>query len=300
MSKQVKVNNKPRKTTEKITLAALNTIGYLTFLFVVAYIPLGLGWAFGLRNNGQTDILKPMVPLLIVFAATSIIFFILCLCEKFRLLFSVSALVAFALLITMGISVGLYMNSPAHACTKSNEHAEYVNGSCMYQEKVIVADQVFSYSDSYGITKNIDGKLVSGVEYVVDTGYDNGRQYSKGEKVFVADSDFKQEGFGGYYDTKNIKNQVSIDSVFLIEGANSLHNKYVIHTKEDTLQRSIEEPHPNWDKRVELKNSESGNREEYVYLGADANKPEHASELTRVTNKYDEHIFWGKTLLEGE
>lgn len=300
MSKQVKVNNKPRNITEKIILTALNTIGYLTFLFVVACIPLGLGWAFGLRNNGQSAILKPMLPLLIIFAATSIIFFILCLCEKFKLLFSVSTLVAFALLITMGISVGLYMNSPAHACAKSNEHAEYVNGSCMYQEKVIVADQVFSYSDSYGITKNIDGKLVSGTEYVVEAGYDNGRQYSKGEKIFVAESDFKQEDFGGYYDTKNIKKHISIDSVFLFEGDNGLHNKYVIHTKEDMLQRSIEDPHPNWDKRVELQNNETGNKEKYVYLGADANKTEHTSELAWVTNKYDKHVFWGKTLLEGE
>ena len=300
MSEQVKVNNKPIKIIENIILATLNTIGYLTFLFVVAYIPLGLGWSFGLRNNGQSDILKPMIPLLFTFAATSIIFFILFLCEKFRLLFRGSALVAFALLITMGISVGSYMNSPNHACAKSNEHAEYVNGSCMYQEKVIVADQVFSYSDSYGITKNIDGKFVSGVEYVVDTGYDNGRQYSKGEKVFVAESDFKQEDFGGYYDTKNIKNHISIDSVFLFEGDNGLHNKYVIHTKEDMLQRSIEEPHPNWDNRVELQNNETGNREEYVYLGADGNKTEHTSELARVTNKYDKHVFWGKTLLEGE
>lgn len=300
MSEQVKVNNKPIKIIENIILATLNTIGYLTFLFVVAYIPLGLGWSFGLRNNGQSDILKPMIPLLFTFAATSIIFFILFLCEKFRLLFRGSALVAFALLITMGISVGSYMNSPNHACVKSNEHAEYVNGSCMYQEKVIVADQVFSYSDSYGITKNIDGKFVSGVEYVVDTGYDNGRQYSKGEKVFVAESDFKQEDFGGYYDTKNIKNHISIDSVFLFEGDNGLHNKYVIHTKEDMLQRSIEEPHPNWDNRVELQNNETGNREEYVYLGADGNKTEHTSELARVTNKYDKHVFWGKTLLEGE
>lgn len=170
----------------------------------------------------------------------------------------------------------------------------------MYKEKVIVADQVFSYSDSYEITKNIDGKLVSGTEYVVDTGYDNGRQYSKGEKVFVAESDFKQEDFGGYYDTKNIKNYISIDSVFLVEGTNGLHNKYVIHTKEDMLQRSIEEPHPNWDKRVELQNNETGNKEEYVYLGADANKTEHTSELARVTNKYDKHVFWGKTLLEGK
>lgn len=300
MSEQVKVNNKPRKIIEKTVFSAVSTIVYLTCLFIVACIPVGLGWAFGLRNNGQADLLNPMIPLLIVFAATSIIFFILCLCEKFRLLFSGSALVAFALLITMGISVGLYMNSPAHACTKSNEHAEYVNGSCMYQEKVIVADQVFSYSDSYGITKNIDGKLVSGTEYVVEAGYDNGRQYSKGQKVFVAESDFKQEDFGGYYDTKNIKNYISIDSVFLFEGANGLHNKYVIHTKEDMLQRSIEEPHPNWDKRVELQNNETGNKEEYVYLGADANRSEHTSEVARVTNKYDKHVFWGKTLLEGE
>jgi hypothetical protein len=173
-------------------------------------------------------------------------------------------------------------------------------GYGMYQEKVIVADQVFSYSDSYEITKNIDGKLVSGTEYVVDTGYDNGRQYSKGQKVFVAESDFKQEDFGGYYDTKNIKNYISIDSVFLVEGTNGLHNKYVIHTKEDMLQRSIEDPHPNWDKRVELQNNETGNKEEYVYLGADANRSEHTSELARVTNKYDKHVFWGKTLLEGE
>ena len=262
MSEQVKVNNKPIKIIEKTVFSALSTIVYLTFLFIVACIPVGLGWAFGLRNNGQADLLKPMIPLLIVFAATSIIFFILCLCEKFRLLISGSALVTLALLITMGISVGSYMNSPNHACTKSNEYAEYVNGSCMYKEKVIVADQVFSYSDSYGITKNIDGKLVSGTEYVVDTGYNNGRQYSKGQKVFVADSDFKQEDFGGYYDTKNIKNYA-----------------------------------PN---RVELQNNETGNKEEYVYLGADGNKTEHTSELARVTNKYDKHVFWGKTLLEGE
>lgn len=300
MSEQVKANNKPIKITEEIILSTLSTIAYLTFLFVVAYIPLGLGWAFGLRNNGQSHILKPMIPLLVAFAATSIIFFILCLYKKIRLLIIDSTLVAFVLLITMGINVGLYMNSPDHACTKSNEHAEYVNGSCMYQEKVIVADQVFSYSDSYGITKNIDGKLVSGTEYVVEAGYDNGRQYSKGQKVFVAESDFKQEDFGGYYDTKNIKNYISIDSVFLFEGANGLHNKYVIHTKEDMLQRSIEEPHPNWDKRVELQNNETGNKEEYVYLGADANRSEHTSEVARVTNKYDKHVFWGKTLLEGE
>ena len=88
--------------------------------------------------------------------------------------------------------------------------------------------------------------------------------------------------------------------MFLFEGDNGLHNKYVIHTKEDMLQRSIEEPHPNWDKRVELQNNETGNKEEYVYLGADANKTEHTSELARVTNKYDKHVFWGKTLLEGE
>ena len=134
----------------------------------------------------------------------------------------------------------------------------------------------------------------------LDTGYNNGRQYSKGQKVFVADSDFKQEDFGGYYDTKNIKNYAPIDSVFLVEGTGGLHNKYVIHTKEDMLQRSIEEPHPNWDNRVELQNNETGNKEEYVYLGADGNKTEHTSELARVTNKYDKHVFWGKTLLEGE
>ena len=88
--------------------------------------------------------------------------------------------------------------------------------------------------------------------------------------------------------------------MFLVEGTGGLHNKYVIHTKEDMLQRSIEEPHPNWDNRVELQNNETGNKEEYVYLGADGNKTEHTSELARVTNKYDKHVFWGKTLLEGE
>lgn len=66
------------------------------------------------------------------------------------------------------------------------------------------------------------------------------------------------------------------------------------------LQRSIEEPHPNWDKRVELQNNETGNKEEYVYLGVDANRSEHTSEVAQVTNKYDKHVFWGKTLLEGE
>lgn len=62
MSEQVKVNNKPREIIEKTVFSVISTIVYLTCLFVVAYIPLGLGWAFGLRNNGQSAILKPMLP----------------------------------------------------------------------------------------------------------------------------------------------------------------------------------------------------------------------------------------------
>lgn len=105
--------------------------------------------------------------------------------------------------------VGWQGTSPSHACFTSSKHAELRAIGCSYVEEVIVADQVFTYTESYPLSKEVGGKIVNGTLYVVDAGYDGDRKYEHGDEIFIPKDDMKNNGYGGYSESKDWKNPLA-------------------------------------------------------------------------------------------
>lgn len=193
--------------------------------------------------------------------------------------------------------VGWQGNDSSHACFASSEHAELRASGCSYVEDTIVADQVFSYTESYALSKDVGGKTVNGTLYVVDAGYDGDRKYEHGEKVFIPKDDMKTSGYGGYSESKD---WTETTGAFTSDG--NISKRYVIHTTKTQLVRPITDPQPNWEEKVEQRFGEPDKGADYVYVG-DVFKDQRKHELQGAHLKgggatYD-HVFWNKALVEG-
>lgn len=193
--------------------------------------------------------------------------------------------------------IGWQGNDSSHACFASSEHAELRASGCSYVEDTIVADQVFSYTESYALSKDVDGKTVNGTLYVVDAGYDGDRKYGHGEKVFIPKDDMKTSGYGGYSESKDWKKPTGIFSPD--KGATK---RYIIHTTKTQLVRPITDPQPNWEEKVEQRFGEPDKGTDYVYVGeVFKNQRKHELQGTYLVGggTMGDHVFWNKNLVEG-
>lgn len=193
--------------------------------------------------------------------------------------------------------VGWQGNDSSHACFASSKHAELRAIGCSYVEEVIVADQVFSYSESYALSKDVGGKTVNGTLYVVDAGYDGARKYERGEKVFIPKDDMKTSGYGGYSESKDWKKPTGIFSP-----DKGTTKRYIIHTTKTELVRPITDPQPNWEEKVEQRFGEPDKGADYVYVG-EVFKSQRKHELQGTYlvggGTMGDHVFWNKNLVEG-
>ena len=190
--------------------------------------------------------------------------------------------------------VGWQGNDSSHACFASSEHAELRAIGCSYVEDTIVADQVFTYTESYPLSKDVDGKTVNGTLYVVDAGYDGDRKYEHGEKVFIPKDDMKNSGYS------ESKDWTKTTGAFTSDG--NISKRYVIHTTKTQLVRPITDPQPNWEEKVEQRFGEPDKGADYVYVGeVFKNQRKHelqGAHLSGGGTIYD-HVFWNKALVEG-
>lgn len=193
--------------------------------------------------------------------------------------------------------IGWQGTDSSHACFASSKHAELRAIGCSYVEEVIVADQVFTYTESYPLSKEVGGKIVNGTLYVVDAGYDGDRKYGHGDEIFIPKDDMKNNGYGGYSESKDWKKPTGIFST-----DQGTTKRYIIHTTKTQLVRPITDPQPNWEEKVEQRFGEPDKGADYVYVGeVFKNQRKHelqGAHLSGGGTMYD-HVFWNKNLVEG-
>lgn len=193
--------------------------------------------------------------------------------------------------------VGWQGTDSSHACFTSSKHAELRAIGCSYVEEVIVADQVFTYTESYPLSKEVGGKIVNGTLYVVDAGYDGDRKYEHGDEIFIPKDDMKNNGYGGYSESKDWKKPTGIFSP-----DKGTTKRYIIHTTKTQLVRPITDPQPNWEEKVEQRFGEPDKGADYVYVGeVFKNQRKHELQGTYLVGggTMEDHVFWNKKLVEG-
>lgn len=199
--------------------------------------------------------------------------------------------------VACAVIIGWQGNDSSHACFSSSEHAELRAIGCSYVEEVIVADQVFSYTESYPLSKEVGGKIVNGTLYVVDAGYDGDRKYEHGDEIFIPKDDMKNSGYGGYSESKDWKKPTGIFSP-----DQGTTKRYIIHTTKTQLVRPITDPQPNWEEKVEQRFGEPDKGADYVYVGeVFKNQRKHELQGTYLVGggTMGDHVFWNKNLVEG-
>jgi hypothetical protein len=193
--------------------------------------------------------------------------------------------------------IGWQGTDSSHACFASSKHAELRAIGCPYVEEVIVADQVFTYTESYPLSKEVGGKIVNGTLYVVDAGYDGDRKYEHGDEIFIPKDDMKNNGYGGYSESKDWKKPTGIFSP-----DKGTTKRYIIHTTKTELVRPITDPQPNWEEKVEQRFGEPDKGADYVYVGeVFKNQRKHELQGTYLVGggTMEDHVFWNKALVEG-
>ena len=193
--------------------------------------------------------------------------------------------------------IGWQGTDSSHACFASSKHAELRAIGCSYVEEVIVADQVFTYTESYPLSKEVGGKIVNGTLYVVDAGYDGDRKYGHGDEIFIPKDDMKNNGYGGYSESKDWKKPTGIFSP-----DKGTTKRYIIHTTKTQLVRPLTDPQPNWEEKVEQRFGEPDKGADYVYVGeVFKNQRKHELQGTYLVGggTMEDHVFWNKALVEG-
>ena len=282
-----------------VDLGALIAIGYLLLgaLVLAPILFAEVIWGFTHKEFlylwGEGPLAAVLVVTVIVTALGMTTWFIPVL-RKLRHLF---VWVLVGCFVACAAIVGWQGNDSSHACFASSEHAELRAIGCSYVEDTIVADQVFSYTESYALSKDVDGKTVNGTLYVVDAGYDGDRKYGQGEKVFIPKDDMKNSGYGGYSESKD---WTKTTGAFTSDG--NISKRYVIHTTKTELVRPITDPQPNWEEKVEQRFGEPDKGADYVYVG-DVFKDQRKHELQGTYlvsgGTMGDHVFWNKNLVEG-
>ena len=193
--------------------------------------------------------------------------------------------------------IGWQGNDSSHACFASSRHAELRAIGCSYVEEVVVVDQVFSYTESHPLIKEVNGKTVNGTLYVVDAGFDGDRKYGHGDEVFIPEDDMKNGEYGGYSVSQNWRKHSGIFS-----RDQGLSKRYIIHTTKTELVRPITDPQPNWEEKVEQRFGEPDKGADYVYVGEvfkDQRKHELQGTYLVSGGTMGDHVFWNKNLVEG-
>lgn len=191
-----------------VDLGALIAIGYLLLgaLVLAPILFAEVIWGFTHKEFlylwGEGPLAAVLVVTVIVTALGMTTWFIPVL-RKLRRLF---AWVLVGCFVACAAIVGWQGTDSSHACFASSKHAELRAIGCSYVEEVIVEDQVFTYTESYPLSKEVGGKIVNGTVYIVDTGYDGDRKYGHGDEIFIPKDDMKNNGYGGYSESKDWKN----------------------------------------------------------------------------------------------
>lgn len=143
-----------------------------------------------------------------------------------------------------------FNSSQAASCFKISDEASFIDNQCALNNKVVIADSMFAYSESQTVVKQIDGKYVEGIEYTVDDhGKNYGVNYHKGEKVFIPKSELGEpydKWDEATYDLERWGYSNIEDHYFRkdILGGDS---KYVLHmTKKEHKSFVGESSAPNW------------------------------------------------------
>lgn len=143
-----------------------------------------------------------------------------------------------------------FNSSQAASCFKISDEASFIDNQCALNNKVVIADSMFAYSESQTVVKQIDGKYVEGIEYTVDDhGKNYGVNYHKGEKVFIPKSELGEpydKWDEATYDLERWGYSNIEDHYFRkdILGGDS---KYVLHmTKKEHKSFVGESSVPNW------------------------------------------------------
>ena len=282
-----------------VDLGALIAIGYLLLgaLVLAPILFAEVIWGFTHKEFlylwGEGPLAAVLVVTVIVTALGMTTWFIPVL-RKLRRLF---AWVLVGCFVACAAIVGWQGTDSSHACFASSKHAELRAIGCSYVEEVIVADQVFTYTESYPLSKEVGGKIVNGTVYIVDTGYDGDRKYGHGDEIFIPKDDMKNNGYGGYSESKDWKKPTGIFST-----DQGTTKRYIIHTTKTQLVRPITDPQPNWEKKVEQRFGEPDKGADYVYVGeVFKNQRKHelqGAHLSGGGTMYD-HVFWNKNLVDG-
>jgi len=282
-----------------VDLGALIAIGYLLLgaLVLAPILFAEVIWGFTHKEFlylwGEGPLAAVLVVTVIVTALGMTTWFIPVLRKLCRLF----AWVLVGCFVACAAIVGWQGTDSSHACFASSKHAELRAIGCSYVEEVIVADQVFTYTESYPLSKEVGGKIVNGTVYIVDTGYDGDRKYGHGDEIFIPKDDMKNNGYGGYSESKD---WTKTTGAFTSDG--NISKRYVIHTTKTELVRPITDPRPNWEEKVEQRFGEPDKGADYVYVGeVFKNQRKHelqGAHLSGGGTMYN-HVFWNKNLVEG-
>lgn len=143
-----------------------------------------------------------------------------------------------------------FNSSQAVSCFKISDEASFIDNQCALNNKVVIADSMFAYSESQTVVKQIDGKYVEGIEYTVDDhGKNYGVNYHVGEKVFIPKSDLGEQDNKWDEATYDLDRwwYPNIEDHYLRKDILDGEPKYVLHmTKKDYKSLVSESSVPNW------------------------------------------------------
>lgn len=143
-----------------------------------------------------------------------------------------------------------FNSSKAASCFKISDEASFIDNQCALNDKVVIADSMFAYSDSQTVVKQVDGKYVEGIEYTVDDrGKNYGVNYHVGEKVFIPKSDLGEQDNKWDETTYDLERwwYTNIEDHYLKKDILDGDSKYVLHmTKKEHKSFVGESFIPNW------------------------------------------------------
>lgn len=143
-----------------------------------------------------------------------------------------------------------FNSSTAASCFKISDEASFIDNQCALNNKVVIADSMFAYSDSQTVVKQVDGKYVEGIEYTVDDrGKNYGVNYHVGEKVFIPKSDLGEQDNKWDEATYDLERwwYSNIEDHYLKKDILDGDSKYVLHMiKKEHKSFVGESSIPNW------------------------------------------------------
>ena len=143
-----------------------------------------------------------------------------------------------------------FNSSQAASCFKISDEASFIDNQCALNDKVVIADSMFAYSDSQTVVKQVDGKYIEGIEYTVDDrGKNYGVNYRVGEKIFIPTSKLSKEYNKWDEATYDLERwwYTNIEDHYLRKDILDGDSKYVLHMiKKEHKSFVGESSVPNW------------------------------------------------------